>query len=140
MRSGEAGSQKVAVPTWTAVAPAIRNSAASVPVAMPPSPIDRDLHRAGRLAHHAQGDGLDGGSGKPAEAGAEARSVRVRGSMASAMKVLTSEIASAPLCFGRLRQRLDAADVGRELDDHGRVATRFTAATTSPSNAGSLEK
>jgi len=38
-RSGEVGSQNVAVPTSTAVAPATKNSAASSPVAMPPIPI-----------------------------------------------------------------------------------------------------
>ena len=39
MRKGERGSQKVAVPTSTALAPAIRNSAASSPLAMPPKPM-----------------------------------------------------------------------------------------------------
>src|SRR5690348_5349701 len=38
IRSGACGSQKFAVPTSTALAPAIRNSAASAPVAIPPNP------------------------------------------------------------------------------------------------------
>ena len=36
MRHGASGSRKVAVPTWTAVAPAMRNSIASSPDTMPP--------------------------------------------------------------------------------------------------------
>jgi Protein kinase domain len=39
IRKGERGSQNVAVPTSTATAPAIRNSAASSPLAIPPSPM-----------------------------------------------------------------------------------------------------
>src|ERR1019366_5916601 len=39
IRAGDCGSQNVAVPTCTALAPEIKTSAASSPVAIPPSPI-----------------------------------------------------------------------------------------------------
>ena len=51
------GLAKLAAPTCTAVAPAMMNSSASRPVAMPPRPTTGDAHGPHGLPHHPQGDG-----------------------------------------------------------------------------------
>ena len=68
------------------------------------------------------------------------RERRVRGSMASARNVFTSESASAPAASAARASGSMALTLGESLTISGRAATRFAAATTSPNSAGSLEK
>src|SRR5206468_8230205 len=94
MRRGEAGSQKLAVPTWTAWAPAMRNSAASSPEAMPPRPTTGILTASAAWYTKRSAMGLMAGPERPPKP-APMRGRRDLASMASAMKVLTRERASA---------------------------------------------
>ena len=67
------GSTKFAVPTWTAVAPAIMNSSASRGVGDAAHADDRDLHRLAALVDHAHRDRPDG---RPAQAADAVRDLR----------------------------------------------------------------
>src|SRR5262249_1270434 len=90
MRKGERGAQKVAVATWAAEAPAIRNSAASTPVAMPPRPTTGIFTACTACKTKRRAMGLIAGPERPPNP-APSRGRRVRASMAKAIKVLTSE-------------------------------------------------
>jgi len=94
IRCGAFGSAKVAVPTSTALAPAIRNSAASR--VRDSSQTDHwDLDSARCLVYIRRAIGLIAGPDKPPKP-APIRGVLVSMSMASEINVFTSEIASAP--------------------------------------------
>jgi hypothetical protein len=60
--------------------------------------------------------------------------------MASAIKVLTSDMASAPLSSAARARGSIAATLGDSFTISGRRATGRTAATTSARSAGSFEK
>ena len=95
-RTVAVGSMKFAVPTATAVAPARRNSTASVPYVTPPIPTIGTLTAFCHLPDHAQCDRLDRRAGKAAHEARELGTVRFSASMAMPSSVLMSETASAP--------------------------------------------
>src|SRR5450756_3152572 len=102
MSSIVVGLTKVAVPTCTAVAPAMMNSSASCQVAMPPMPTigmwtalatSQTIRRAMGLMH---------GPDRPAVTLSKT-GLRAWISIARALKVLTRETASAPVSYTHLR-------------------------------------
>ena len=106
---------------------------------MPPSPITGIFTACAAWYTKRNAIGLMAGPESPPKP-APRRGRRVRASMASATKVFTSEMASAPLCSAARASGSMAATLGDNFTISGRRATRFTAPTTSASSAGSLEK
>ena len=76
---------------------------------------DRDLHRLRALVDHAQDDRLDAGPGKSAVAVADRWPEGLGVDLEARAMVLEIVNASAPAFFGRLRDQVDLAGIGREL-------------------------
>src|SRR5690606_5856202 len=97
-RAGARGSAKVAVPTWTAEAPARSSSAASSPRATPPTPtIGRSGSAAWTSCTARTATGWVAGPGRPPPRSPEpGRKAPGSGSMAMPRTVFTSVTASAP--------------------------------------------
>ena len=110
------GLVKVVVPTWTAVAPAMKNSSASSSVAMPPRPMIGMSHGGGDLIDHADRERLDRGAGEAAgavgEDGAPAAHVDRH-----AEQGVDQREGVGPGVGDGAGDRDDVGDVRRQLDD-----------------------
>ena len=121
-RAGARGSAKVAVPTWTALAPARISSAASPPVAMPPTPT---IVRSGSAActswtaRTAIG-WMAGPERPPPREPDPSRYDPVSGSMARPRTVLTSVTASAPPARAASAMGTRSVTFGLSLAQRGR--------------------
>ena len=111
------GSTKLAVPTCTAVAPAMMNSSASVHVAMPPMPMIGNLHRAPAFVHHAHGNRPDGRAAQSAD---DVRQLRPSGLDVDGhgQERVDERHRIGAGILGRFGNRGDVGDVRRQLRDH----------------------
>ena len=125
------GSTKLAVPTWTAVAPAIMNSSASRASAMPPMPMIGNLHGLPALVAPSgrRSAGWPVRSGRRRRSRASAAASRRRSTMAR--NVLTSDTASAPASSAARANDATSVTFGVSFGMIGSVVTLRTALTTS---------
>ena len=121
IRTGARGSRKVAVPTWTASAPAMSSSTASSPVITPPTPMMAASGWAARTSNTARtATGWMAGPDSPPPAGPDPRTGRRRStSMAMASTVLIRVTASAPAPRAAPATSARSATVGLSLAHRG---------------------
>src|SRR5450830_105182 len=129
MSSMAVGLTKVAVPTCTAVAPAMMNSRASCQVAMPPMPTTGMWTALATSQTMRRAMGLMHGPDRPAVTLSKT-ALRVWISIARALNVLTSETASAPACSQAIAIATMSSALGDSLTMSGLPHTRRTAPTT----------
>src|SRR6185437_8071233 len=115
------GSQKFAVPTSTAAAPASMNSITSSAVVMPPMPMTGISTVCAASYTMRRAIGLIAGPLKPAVM-LEMRGLRVLASMAMPTKVFTSETASAPAFSADLAMAAMLVTLGESFTISGLLA------------------
>ena len=108
------GSTKFAVPTCTAVAPAMMNSSASSAVAMPPMPMMGSFTASSALPDHAHGDRPDRRAAQPAHHVRELGPPRLDVDRHREERVDERDGVGAGF-LGGARERGDVGDVRRQL-------------------------
>ena len=124
------GSTKFAVPTWTALAPAIMNSSASRASAMPPMPITGIFTVCRHSCTMRTAIGLIAGPLRPPTT-FEIFGLRVSTSITIARNVLTSDTASAPASSAARANDATSVTFGVSFGITGSDVTLRTALTTS---------
>ena len=124
------GSSKFAVPTCTALAPAMRNSSTSRAEATPPMPTIGMRTASWHSYTMRTAMGRMAGPLRPPTT-LDSRGRRVSTSMAIARNVLTSETASAPASSAATARAATSVTLGVSLGKIGSVVAARTARTTS---------
>src|SRR5450756_1081099 len=129
MSSMAVGLMKVAVPTCTAVVPAMMNSTASCQVEIPPMPTTGMWTARATSQTMRRAMGLMHGPDSPAVTLSKT-GLRAWISTARALNVLTRETASAPACSQAIAIAVMSSALGDSLTMSGLLHTRRTAVTT----------
>ena len=124
MRSGIRGSVKFAVPIEIAVAPAKKNSSASVSGLDAALTDDRNLHRLRDLVDREHRDRADRRARRGRRETLPKRGRHASTSIAMPRTVLITASASAPAASAARATERDVGHVGRELDDERLVGGR----------------